>query len=164
MPADLFQRVNLDQLYMPFVQKVLGVAAACRARGADYWATLALRDYAFQERLYKAHLAGGPRAAPPGLSAHQYGLAVDFTRDLDAHAAGIQPDWSHEDYLILGEETERVGLVWGNHFGDAPHVQWPGYVSGAQLDPLRRIWVSCPSDASDYQRLATVWKHIETKG
>ena len=79
----------------------------------------------------------GGRAAPAGLSAHQYGLAVDLVADVHEDEPGLQPDWRGPEYDVLGEEVKRVGLAWGGSFGDSPHVQWPGYVNAAQLLPLR---------------------------
>lgn len=35
------------------------------------------RTLAEQDALYQKYLAGGPKAAPPGKSAHNFGLAVD---------------------------------------------------------------------------------------
>lgn len=39
------------------------------------------RTLAQQRKLYNAYLAGGPLAAAPGNSAHNYGLAVDISLD-----------------------------------------------------------------------------------
>lgn len=48
------------------------------AEGQPYVVTSARRSIARQRQLYNAYLRGGPLAAAPGNSAHNYGLAVDF--------------------------------------------------------------------------------------
>lgn len=151
MPGELFRRINLDALYLPFLAVVLEVAARCQARGASYVATYGLRSFAEQEALHRKWKEGkGGRAAPGGLSAHQYGVAVDFCRDGDA-APGLQPRWDAPAYAVLGEEARAAGLAWGGSFGDAPHVQWPGYVSGAQLRPMRALF-ECVSEEEGMRR------------
>lgn len=143
MPVDLL-RISLDQLYLPFVEKVLNVMAACRARGADYFAISGYRDDAEQLKLWRqGRFEPGPIVtyAMPGQSAHNFGLAVDFVRDGVLDRRGLQPDWRPESYDVLGEEAERAGLAWGGSWRkpDRPHVQWPGYVTAKELAPLKVI-------------------------
>jgi peptidoglycan L-alanyl-D-glutamate endopeptidase CwlK len=80
--------------------------------------------------------------APAGLSAHNYGLGVDFVR-----MVGVTPSWHEGDYATLGEEAAKVGLEWGGHWRepDRPHVQWPGYVTTQQLLPLRKVYLANPT-------------------
>ena len=159
---ELFSRVALASLYPPFREVMAEVIARCRARGADYVATRGFATFAEQEALHTRHLRGeGGRAAPAGLSAHNYGLAVDFCRDADVSRPGLQPRWDAPAYAVLGEETRRAGLVWGGSFGDAPHCQWPGLVSGTQLQPVRGLFLSQPAGATDAQRLASVWRFLD---
>ena len=140
MPTELVRRVNLDLLFPPFVEKLLAALAACQTRGQDYYAISGFRPWDEQARLWAKFQAGGPRAAPAGLSAHNYGLAVDLAPDGDPNKAGLQPDWSDAKYTILGEEAQKAGLVWGASFNDKPHVQWPGFVSGVELGALKTVW------------------------
>lgn len=159
MPADLVKRIDLDKIYPPFLERALTLLARCRKRGADYVAIFGYRSYAEQAQLHANYLAGkGGRAAPPGASAHNYGLAIDFARDADASAPGLQPDWSDAAYRILGEEAAKLGLHWGAGYGDRPHISWPGYVSASDLAPLRLVWER--SRGTDAERLAEVWRHI----
>ncbi len=171
MPADLLKRtdgsmrIDLDLCYLPFVEKAIAVLAACRKRGQDYMPTFGYRSFGAQLTLHKTYLAGnGGKAAPAGLSAHNYGLAWDLCADLDRDQGGLQPAWNAKYYLILGEETEKAGLVWGGRFNDSPHIQWPGFVSGAQLRTLRKIWTDCPLEAKDTQRLSAVWAYLDVLG
>jgi peptidoglycan L-alanyl-D-glutamate endopeptidase CwlK len=144
MPTDLI-RISLDQLYLPFVEILLDVMAACRARGADYFAISGYRSDAEQMVLWcqgrttPGTIVTGARA---GESAHNYGIAVDFCRDGVLDRRGLQPDYRPESYVILGEEARRAGLVWGGdfkHLPDRPHVQWPGFVTKEDLAPLLQV-------------------------
>jgi hypothetical protein len=79
-----------------------------------------------QAELYRRYKAGGPLAAPPGKSAHNYGLAIDVVFDSDPSRPGLQVDWN----------TRAAGWAWlkaatlphprlqnGWSFGDWPHIQ-----------------------------------------
>jgi hypothetical protein len=84
------------------------------------------RSNAEQSRLWRVHLAGGPKAAPPGKSAHNYGLAVDVVPDGDTGKPGIQPDWSGSSaaWAWLAKAVDaHPRLRHGRHFGDSPHIQ-----------------------------------------
>jgi len=67
--------------------------------------------------------------AKPGLSKHNYGLAVDvcfrgmdpfLERDTVKSIKGLHPLW-HE----LEKLCEEFDLKSGLSFGDAPHIEWP---------------------------------------
>lgn len=88
--------------------------------------TYGYRSLAEQASLYEKYQAGGPRAAPPGESAHNYGLAVDVVLDLEPDVPGLQPSW----------DTSKPGWVWlfnavaahprlksGASFGDGGHIE-----------------------------------------
>ena len=165
---NLFRRLDTSLLYAPLFGVVSAAVERARARGCEYWATYGLRTYAEQAALFAAWKAGtGGRAGPPGLSAHQYGLAVDLVADVHEDKPGLQPDWRGAEFHVLGEEVKRAGLLWGGIFNDSPHVQWPGYVSAKQLLPLRayvatfgeakalpRIWA-----VLDAERSSPAWQH-----
>lgn len=141
MPTELVSRLDLDQLYFPLVERVLEMLAACRARGADYFAVSGYRSDAEQKVLWtQGRTAPGlvVTQAKPGESAHNFGLAVDFCRDGHIDRRGLQQDYRPESYAILGEEARRVGLVWGGDFAhpDRPHVNWPGCTTKLDLAPL----------------------------
>lgn len=139
VPRDLI-RCDLDLVYPPLVRLGLTVLSRCLDRGARYYWASGFRSWGDQHQLRLRYLNGGARAAPAGLSAHNYGLAADFTFDWDPVRPGLQPRWGDGDYDILGEEAERVGLVWGKSFGDRPHLNWPKFVSGKELSALRGVW------------------------
>ena len=164
MPADLLKRINLDLLYAPFLEKVFQLLANCQLAGKTYYGYSGYRTFAEQFQLHQSYLNGtGGRAAPAGLSAHQYGLAIDFAFDKDP-APGLQSGWDRKDYECLGAEAKKLGLVWGGDFNDWVHVQWPGYVDAFELDPLRKEWARVnmgPSDVQKKAALVGIWNFIE---
>ena len=146
MTDDLLKRINLEQLYPPFAERIRIMLEACRERGADYFAISGFRSYLEQAELFaqgRTTIGKKVTNAKPGESAHNFGIAVDFCRDADATRAGLQPGWKPEDYAILGEEAERAGLVWGGDWAmkDLPHVQLAGFVTRLDLQPLRKAFV-----------------------
>lgn len=75
--------------------------------------------------LYERHLRGGPLAAPPGQSAHNFGLAIDVFFD-DPERPGVQPNWNTRaaGWLWLKAATlPHPRLQNGWSFGDWPHIQ-----------------------------------------
>ena len=101
----------------------------------SWYVTYGFRTYKEQAALYQKHLAGGPKAAPPGRSAHEFGLAVDIVLDADPETPGLQPSWN----------TKLAGWIWlfvavkrhprlqsGVLFGDGGHIQrykWKQYTN-----------------------------------
>ena len=159
MPTDLFLRtINLDYFYPPFLDRLLHVKANALARGVKYLTTCGFRSWGESHQLYLKFLQGGPRAAPAGLSQHNYGLASDealIIRELPKRVVR----WNPEDFKILGEECKAAGLAWGIK-GDLPHVGWPGFENAAQLNPLLKIWkdnLKLPL----LDRLRKVWDYVD---
>lgn len=102
--------------------------------------TRAFASLAEQETLYRrwiAYLAyrqgkGPPapfagKAAPPGRSAHNYGLAIDVVPDADPLAPGLQPDWDPKPgdawHDLAATLDAHPRLRHGRHFGDWPHIE-----------------------------------------
>lgn len=161
MPTELFRRLDLDRLYLPACEAFLQLADNCRSRGVDYFAISGYRSLTEQAALYfQGRLQPGKIVtyARPGLSWHNYGLAVDFCRDKDVERRGLQPSWEKDDYAVLGEEAAKIpGLEWaGNwakHFRELPHVQFR--VRGATLQDSMRIY----EDGN--QSLPAVWAQYD---
>ena len=166
MPADLLGRLDLDCLYLPFLTKVLDVLAECRKLGVDYWGIRGYSNWITQAKLYfQGRTTTGTivTSAGPGWSAHNYGLALDVCRDKDITRAGLQPNWNTRDYDLIGECAIAHGLVWGGTWAkpDRPHIQWPGYVTRKQIEPLRDKWATYNPSLGDLERLKLIWKVIE---
>lgn len=157
MPYANLARIDMDQLYLPFLQKLLEVVAACNTRGAEYRATEGYRSFQEQARLYFQGRTMAGRIvtdALPGYSAHNYGLAVDLCRFV-----GNRPSWALVDYAILGQEATKAGLLWGGEFHhpiDRPHVQLAGYATAQELEPLKRVY-----DAHPEAPLSSVWEYLD---
>lgn len=81
------------------------------------------RTLAKQEELYKIHLAGGPLAAPPGRSAHNFGLAVDVqlfkpgTDDLEWNVKAAGWQW------LFNAVAVSPRMHSGISFGDFDHIE-----------------------------------------
>lgn len=75
----------------------------------------------------------GPKAAPGGKSAHNYGLAIDVALDGDAVKPGLQMDWNVKAQGWLWLKTESIlhpRLKNGWSFHDWPHIErykWQRY-------------------------------------
>jgi len=74
------------------------------------------RSHQQQVRLYRNFVAGRSRypAAPPGSSAHEYGLAFDLITS------------PYEALADAGATWESWGGVWGGRFNDEIHFELPG--------------------------------------
>jgi peptidoglycan L-alanyl-D-glutamate endopeptidase CwlK len=154
-------RVDPALLYPPFRDRLLGVIARCHERGEDYFATSGQRGWSEQADLYRKHLAGGPRAAPPGYSSHWIGGAVDLAPDADEGKPGLQgPAYKFAAYTTLVEEAQRAGLVSGRSFNDDPHVQIPTFVSGRDLQPLRKLWAALEG-ATEAEKMGAMWRYLD---
>jgi hypothetical protein len=101
----------------------------------DWRVVYAYRSIELQAKLYKKYRAGGPLAATPGQSAHNYGLAVDV--QLWVAGADTQrtqrmewnvktPGWQ----WLFGAVLNAPRLHSGISFGDFDHIerfQWRKY-------------------------------------
>lgn len=149
MPVDLIKRIDWDKIYPPFAKKCFDLAAACRARGVDYYATSGFRSPEEQLRLWQlgrspAGAVVEPRKVVTKLrfGLHNCGLAVDWTRDGDLTEAGLQPSWKAPDYRVLAEEAVKLGLEAGffwKIFVDAPHTQLPIGSKNITITTLRGL-------------------------
>lgn len=85
---------------------------------------------------YKLHK--GPRAAPGGLSPHNYGMAVDVALDGDPVKPGLQAIW-----ITTNPAWQRlIKAIWkhprlrsGYRYSDWPHIEklnWKDYVAWRQ--------------------------------
>lgn len=129
MPSELVKRINLDEIYLPFLERSLELAADCRSQGADYYAISGFRSFADQAKLY-FHGRTTPGKvvtnARPGQSAHNYGIAIDWCRDGDSTRDGLQPAWNLKDYELLARTAKSLGLdaaYYWKTFQEGPHVQ-----------------------------------------
>lgn len=96
----------------------------CKVSVHKWRVTAGFRTFDEQDKLYKAYAANPGRAAkaaPAGLSYHNYGLAIDvlpMTDDFKAIEVISKQSWE-----MVGIVAKEYGLIWGGSFGDKPHVE-----------------------------------------
>lgn len=96
-----------------------------------YWYVLyGYRSLAEQALLYQKYQQGGPKAAPPGLSPHNFGLAIDLVPDANPDIPGLQPDWNTQSAAwqwLFGELKVHPRLHSGQSFQDDDHIEKVGW-------------------------------------
>jgi hypothetical protein len=115
---------SLDQKFLEDVASLLGNSPY------SWYVVSGYRSIPEQIALYKKYQAGGPRAAPPGRSAHNFGLAVDVVLDLDSAKPGLQPSWNTKLPVWLWLKAKcavHPRLKNGWSFNDWPHVEAVGW-------------------------------------
>ena len=126
-PADSRSEGNIATLLprvRPLARALIENAAN---QGIIIKVTSGTRSFAEQDELFKKHLAGGPLAAPPGKSNHNFGLAFDvtiFTGSTDPEKAKT-PVFEGPAYKAVGALGTRLGLAWGGNWKneDEPHFE-----------------------------------------
>lgn len=96
----------------------------------NWYVLYGYRSLAEQAALYDKYVKGGPKAAPPGLSPHNYGLAVDVVPDGDPDIPGLQPDWNTTSAAwsdLLAAIKAHPRLHSGASFRDTDHVERLGW-------------------------------------
>ena len=128
---------NLDDLRPEVRPMVDAFLAACTAAGFDLIVTATSRTLAEQAALYaQGRTTPGPRVtnAPPGTSAHNYGLAIDIVPTVNG-----KPDWNGHDavWQQIGNLGQAAGLEWfgapGSPYVEMPHFQLPNWRSVAGI-------------------------------
>jgi peptidoglycan L-alanyl-D-glutamate endopeptidase CwlK len=145
MNQDYFRKINVAELYRPFSVLVQKLVENCRFRGVEYWATSGYRSVEEQDRLYaQGRTTPGEivTKARGGQSNHNFSVACDLTFDKDIARDGLQPDWQVQEYKVLAEEAQKLGLEAGYYwkFQDAPHVQLPLEKAGIKLADLQSAY------------------------
>lgn len=151
MPLVYFGNLDLDYLYPEFVIRLGNLLAEASLLGSPLYCHFGYRSVEKQRELHAADPKG---AAPAGLSAHQYGLAVDcHLRKSDGTA-----DWTTEKYKFLQNLCPKHQLRWGGDWNDSDHIQYPGYVNASQLLPLKAKWSTLTG--TDLEKLHALWQTI----
>ena len=156
MPIKQFSpKVDLDYLHPEFLRRLLDLLAEARLLGYTYKVYSGYRSTDEQRVLHKLYLQGGNKAAPAGLSAHNYGLAIDCGR--------LMPDgkvsWLDADLEPLRELCLKHTLDWGGFYADKPHIGLPGFVNGAQLLPLKQVYNNTLGD--ERTKINAVWATVD---
>ena len=122
---------GLDPRFAPMAQRFVDAAnAEVNPQGLEVRISHGTRSLAEQDELYRRYLADGKyKAAAPGRSAHNYGMAIDI-----AVIRGSALIDRHSMWTRLGRLGESLGLRWGHGFDDDDHFQHTGIpTSGTQL-------------------------------
>ncbi len=61
---------------------------------------------------------------------------------------------------MLIEEALRLGLKSGRSYSDNPHIEWPGFITASQLQPLDLIYKA--TLGPPIVKLRAVWKYVDT--
>ncbi len=126
--ADSRSEGNIATLHprvRPYARALIEKAAA---KGFIIKVISGTRSYAKQAELYEKYKAGGPLAAPPGRSNHNFGIAFDigvFTGSTDPEKAKNYLGESSL-YDAAGALAGEVGLSWGGNWKtqkDKPHYE-----------------------------------------
>ena len=89
---------------------------------SSHWiVTWGFRTFLEQQKLYDIYLKGGPLAAPPGKSAHNYGLAIDIV-------LATPQGWSYNKndpawLWLFARVLAHPRLHSGKGFGDFDHIE-----------------------------------------
>ena len=127
----VFHLIGKDQPYNnkygihPYLlQKIEQVIDEAKSKGIDLRVVRGYRSLEEQQRLYdqgRITEGGIVTYAPPGLSYHNYGWAVDV-----CEYKGGKPDWHSQRWDEIGEIGKEHGLIWGGDWKrlvDKPHLQ-----------------------------------------
>ena len=118
---------RIDDLHPVFQPYARAFKAACEVAGLDVLIYCTLRDNAEQAELYAlGRTKPGKRVtnAPPGSSAHNYGLALDGVPLLNGKPqwAATSPLWQRYGELAVAAGCEWAGN-WKGSMREFPHVQ-----------------------------------------
>jgi peptidoglycan L-alanyl-D-glutamate endopeptidase CwlK len=136
--ADERTEGNIKDLLPPVKQMARALVHAAAERGITIKVLSGYRSYEEQAKLYAKYKAGGPQAASPGNSAHNFNIGFDIGVFKGAKYLGEGPE-----YKVVGTLGRGLGLYWGADFGDEPHFAyrppWARSLSeGAMMKELRR--------------------------
>ena len=124
----------------PYAEELDRAVHASGLRGSF---TSTIRTHAEQQRLYDRYLRGEAQfpAAPPGLSAHEYGYAFDYV---------VSPYEYQDD---AGSYWQDLGGVWSRK--DRVHFEYPGFTPPAQDENIVQQLADKVNDIPWYLQLFT---------
>jgi hypothetical protein len=147
--------VDWNLVYPPMQRKYREALLFCQLEQAEFYATCGTRSYGGQTKLFlKGRRTPGPHAgevnypalglsvtkARAGESSHNFGIAIDSTRDGDLHRIGLQPDFNIAHYEVLARAGKRVGLhslFYDPEFREGPHLELDLEAKGLTRNLLR---------------------------
>jgi peptidoglycan L-alanyl-D-glutamate endopeptidase CwlK len=115
-----------------FLEFMVHAKAIAATLGCDYVAISGTRTWDEQAALYKKYKAGGPKAAPPGYSWHNYGTAIDCgvfrqVRGGQIYCDDEKPELASKVHAACSTIADAFCLEWGGDWKgrscDPPHYQ-----------------------------------------
>lgn len=141
----LLAHIKADQLYPPFLAKVIAALEVCDGIGQDFYITCGERTWPEQHELWlkgRRNVKGEKivTKVDSGDSAHNYAVAVDAAYDLDNKKPGLQPSWAMNWMQVWADHAVVQGLdagyYWKN-FVDGPHAQLNLKLHGLTVKDLK---------------------------
>lgn len=113
------------EIFEDFMMRAKATAATL---GCDYVAISGTRTWEEQAALYQKYKAGGPKAAPPGYSWHNFGTAIDCgVFRAKSYLDNANPELARRVHAACAEHAMDCGLEWGGTWKgrscDPPHYQ-----------------------------------------
>ena len=107
---------HIQSLHPALQLRVWGMIGILATQGISIRVLFGFRDRALQKELYDKWKAGkGGKAAKPGLSFHNYGLACDMVPytddDHDLRLDHSELNWNTQHWTTFGRAAEEVGLL-----------------------------------------------------
>ena len=160
MPKKIWQRNEpfLEEFLEPFRLRLLATAGILSPRGILVLIVRGFANRAEQTILHDRHLAGGPKAAVPGRSWHEYRLAGDCIpfRDTDHDLVLDQNELTYDVEDSVWKEfvdaAKRCGLRSGKSFRDWPHIE---YHPGLSIDQALRLGPPEMSNPGIWEKVIT---------
>lgn len=140
--VDARSETNIATLHTKLQPIARALIAKGREAGMHFKITSGSRTYEEQAELRRKYDAGGPKAAKPGYSNHNFSLAFDITE-----FRGTTPIWESPNYKRMGQIGKALGLFWGGDWRggdeDQPHFElrpsWAASMNeGPMIAELRR--------------------------
>lgn len=144
MPKKLYQRNEpyYGEFLAPFLIRLLATMGYLAPQGVLVLITRGFATREEQTILHDRHLRGGPKAASPGRSWHEYRCAADCLpfRDKDHDLVLDQDELTYntedEVWKLFVDAAVKFGLVSGKGFSDWPHVAYHPGLSIRQAQAL----------------------------
>lgn len=151
-PVDSRSEKNIATLHPVVRPYARALVEKCAAQGFIIKVISGTRTYEEQKVLYEKYKNGGPQAAPPGYSNHNFGIAIDigvFSGSTDPEKAKTYHGES-KYYAVAGGLGKELGLSWGGDWkkSDPPHFQ------------LRPYWAA---KLSEKEMIAELRRRVEKK-
>jgi len=131
---DLISDARIATLHPSIRAKAAQFLNEAEKKGYNLRVTSAYRSINEQSDLYNKYLSGGPLAAKPGESYHNFGLAFDV---VETEPYGFGEGYPQNRWTEIGKIGKKLGFTWGGDWlgekHDRPHFQYSYGFTTAQL-------------------------------